>query len=191
MAASVLDNRATLTVERDAQDGGLLLQSRHRRHEMIGLAGALALGSWLFKTEGALKPRRVFQTEALGLERRNTIELSVGTEYTFTDSTLVAVEGGLQSVLDWDASLAGTRAHTPFASFAVMRDFAHETVRLLFLGISMPRDEVFMLKLYVTWLAADDVALVLDGGAVVADPESTFGPVRGKHRVNLRIERRF
>jgi hypothetical protein len=48
-----------------------------------------------------------------------------------------------------------------------------------------------MLKLYVTWLAADDVALVLDGGAVVADPESTFGPVRGKHRVNLRIERRF
>ena len=72
-----------------------------------------------------------------------------------------------------------------------MRPFLNETLTVQLLGIAMPLDETLILKLYVSYDVADALRVVLDGGVLILGETSSFGPLRGKHRANLRLEYRF
>ncbi len=114
----------------------LVLERRHSRLTMFGVAANMALGNWLLKGEAAYFHGLEFF--ALPGETRSRLDMMAGVEYSgFTDTT-ISLEVVNRHLFDFDERLDSapdSALEDDFQSvFRLTRNFLHETLKLTFLA---------------------------------------------------------
>lgn len=190
MVADVLSNQPGYEAV-GVQDGRILLQERFPRYQMLGAAAGIAFGSYLLKIEGAYKFGRSFADDQFNIVKRDTIDASIGVEYTAQDNTTIAGEVGNQHILEWEPSQVQSPRNDPFVSLSVFRDFLYETLTLQYLSVYQVEDEGFIHTLTARYKLTDDLQLGVELGVIDYEEDTRFGPLRDRDKLWFTIEYSF
>ncbi len=109
------------------------IRQRHSRLKMAGLAGNLALGNWLLKSEAAWLDG--FSFFALPGRNFSRVDILFGLEYSGFSETTLLLEAVNRHLVDFDPQLAAApdsaRCDEFQAVLRLTRDFANDTVHFV------------------------------------------------------------
>ena len=128
--ADIYDDQIYLAAVADGPPGRF--SSKHARVSMLGAAGSLAVGDWLFKSEVAwIDGLHYSNTRA---EAYHRLDLGAGAEYFGFKETVICLEAVNRHIYDYDSRLQSSpdqvdRDEFQWA-FRVTKDLIHDTLTL-------------------------------------------------------------
>lgn len=160
---------------------------------MVGFAGNLATGNFLWKGELAYKFNRAFQGNdqdgRLAAVERDTLDMAPGLEYSANGDYTVSLETSFQYIRDWDDAIQGIRENEGSVAFGWNKNFLHETLDLQYLVSYRFQDNMSIHQVRSRYDFTDQLSGRLE--AMYLDISDRNNIFRNKSRMTLKLEYQF
>lgn len=178
MGARVQDNQAVYEYRGMNAVLQPVLQKTWKPYSMVGLAGNLASGNFLWKGETAYKINRFFQTtqlnESKGLQQSNQWDSSIGFDYDAQGDYSLFFELAHSHIEDWSKDYAYLKQDETTGYVSVTQNFFNETFSMSYNLSHQFRDSSNMYQLKSLWKITDDLHLGGDYTHFIVHSENNF-----------------
>lgn len=186
LAASLIDNNYAY----ESTDPGIVMERRHR-FDMAGLTFVSAVKRFLLRGEVAVKKPLAFTTQQLGLIERDSIEATLGFDYSASATFTLSFEGVNKHILDWDDTIVIPESRQTLY-FGMRKLLLHDDLSFTWRNIYESPNESYLAMLLTSYKIDDDLSVEFNVSVPTSqDPKSDLWIYRDQKQVAFKIRYQF
>lgn len=187
MGASLLENELAVRVN----EAGLAVRSQER-FSMAGAVLNVALRDFVLRGELAWKQDRPFNTQAMGIVKKNTLDAYIGIDYRYSPTLTFSLEAVNQHISGWQEDIAGAPRDRQSLLLSFTKLLLNEDLSINVINFSNRPYTSNLSMLMASWKWNDQLTFGLNAMYPhVKDKRAGLWNVRDQKQLALKVQYQF